>query len=173
MQTIGLFFGASIFLAWLLFAVASQFVLKGKYSKSTWWTLGVVGLIFLGSLLFEHAAVWSAGHLREQLTYLRSQEELIPSFMLFELVVAIIATMNLSSRFRNNKRWQKAQIGLIILYLIGCFTIYEYSAFDYATSIIPGGHTTIYQVGNFFGILIWLVMIIGLTLARYSFSSRN
>ncbi|MEL6972572.1 MAG: hypothetical protein AAFO02_20575, partial [Bacteroidota bacterium] len=93
-------------------------------------------------------------------------------FMIFEVLVASVIALNVFQKFREKIEYRKAQLALITLYLVGYFSILGYRPYAYATSVIPGWHTTIYEIGTFLGVLTWLAIIVVLVSVRGAFSAE-
>jgi hypothetical protein len=66
----GLFTGFNVLGAWFLYALLTFFFGKRKKSQNVWFILGIVGLIFLCSLIVEYGIAWYSGYLEEQLNTL-------------------------------------------------------------------------------------------------------
>ncbi|MGH1436926.1 MAG: hypothetical protein ACRBG0_20985 [Lewinella sp.] len=165
MNAIDLFQGYYIISAWLIYAGIIFFLSKDSDQKeNSWFLLGIVNLIFLIPLLIEYGIAWSSGYIYEQFASISTRNGYAPFFMLFEFSVSIMASMNIIASIRKNNTFRKFQFVIICIYILGCVIIYGYKPYGYATSIIPGWHTTIYQIGNFYGILIWFVVIVVLAL---------
>lgn len=118
--------------------------------------LGILGGVFLCSLIAEYGIAWYSGYLEEQLT---RSTEVNRIFMVFEFIVGITTSLNIFKKIRENGRLRVAQLILVFLYLLGNIYLYGFSSFDYATSIIPGWHTTVAAIDNFFGTIVWLIVI--------------
>ncbi|MEL6656014.1 MAG: hypothetical protein AAFR36_06190 [Bacteroidota bacterium] len=173
MDLLDIFIGANILTAWLICLLLNYNWPRRNYKEEIWWALGIVSFAFLLVLLFEYGLALNAGYLLEQFDFYRRVSQLLMPFMLFELTVAIVIALNLSRKFRKKKQYRKPQLVLIALYLIGYFSILGYRPYAYATSIIPGWHTTIYEIGTFLGVLTWLGIIVVLVLLRSTFSTEE
>lgn len=165
MNVIEIFQGYYIISAWLIYAGIIFTSSKDNYQKeNSWFLLGIVSLIFLIPLLIEYGIAWSSGYIYEQFAFMRIRNGYSPFFMLFEFSVSIMASMNIISNVRKNNAFRKFQFVIICIYILGCIIIYGYKPYEFATSIIPGWHSTIYQIGNIYGTLIWFVVIVVLAL---------
>lgn len=165
---IDLFTGFYMFFAWLLYLVGVWFFMRSiKGIEDAWFILGVLGAIFLIPLLTEYGIAWESGYIYEQIAASSRVRGYSPYFMVFEVLVGLIASMNVFTRFRGEIKLRKLQLIVILVYLLVCIIIYGYKPYGYATTIIPGWHTTVYQVGNLYGTLFWLLIIIALTLGLH------
>jgi uncharacterized transporter YbjL len=165
---VGLFTGFNILAAWSLYALLKLLFWKKKGSQDSWFMLGIFGGIFLCSLIVEYGTAWYSGYLEEQLTWSYRTNSLLLVFMVFEFIVGITTSLNIFKKIRENGRVRVAQLILIFVYLLGHIYFYGFSSFDYATSTIPGWHTTIYAIGNFWGLTAWLIVILTLGLMQGS-----
>ncbi|MEO0727799.1 MAG: hypothetical protein AAFZ63_24860, partial [Bacteroidota bacterium] len=172
MDLLNIFVGANILTAWLICLLLNYTWPRRSYKEEIWWALGVVGFVFLLVLLFEYGLALDAGYLLEQFGFYRRVSQLVMPFMIFEVLVASVIALNVFQKFREKIEYRKAQLALITLYLVGYFSILGYRPYAYATSVIPGWHTTIYEIGTFLGVLTWLAIIVVLVSVRGAFSAE-
>lgn len=164
--------GFSMFAAWVLYALFSLLIFKKKGKTNVWRILGIIGVAHLLCLLFEYATAWHSGYLEEQLASAYRINHLLPAFMLFELLVGAVMAVNIFEQVRNSSIIRRIQLVAITLYLLGFIKFYGLRRFGYSTTIIPGGQSTIMEVGSFYGTLLWLtvIVILGFTLGRQQVS---
>lgn len=159
MDILDFYSGFNMLAGWSVYAILDHHLLNHRRRLSSWHLLGFIGAFQLCSLTVEYSAAYWGGYLIEQIAFYRITKLFI-GLLLLELILSIVTSANLFRKFRDNHRLRKVQLGLILLYLIGHIVVLGIRPLDYATSIIPGWHTTIVAVGNKFGALLWFVIFL-------------
>jgi hypothetical protein len=140
-------FAYGVILAWLIHAIISLLLKKQyrffiKYYQGVWLILGYVGALLLGILVWQITSQLLNGFMYEQFVFM---SRTLGNFSLWilgvEILLPILFLLNLFEQFRKNKILRIFQMVLIFILI----TIGILLNKDFATSVIPGWHTTIYK----------------------------
>ena len=163
MDIMDLYAGFNMLAGWSIYAVMDHYFLNERRRLSSWHLLGFIGAFQFCTLILEYGAAYWGGYLIEQIAFYRITRLFI-GLLVLELILSFLISASLFRKFRDNHRLRKVQLALILLYLIGHIVVLGIRPLGYATSMIPGWHTTIVVVGNKLGALLWFVifLIVGL-----------
>lgn len=174
MNTIGLFSGFSMYLAWTIYALIGLLARNKRTGINLWLVLGLVGALFLSSFVIEYGIAWSGGFLGEQIAHANRANSYWPIFMGFEFFVSITTTLMLFPRIRNNKQIRASQLFLIVVYLLAYLLVSGFRYSGFAARTLPGFYATTVTIGNEFGVVFWLaVMILTRTVQELIIRSKN
>lgn len=160
MSIMDLFYGFNILAGWSIYAIFDHFFLSENRRLSAEHLLGIAGIILLCSLLFDYITAYLADYLLEQFTWYGRVSKMLIPFLGLELILAFLLASNTFPRWRDHVHLRTIRRCLIVLYLIGHVAILGIRPFGYATSIIPGWHSTIVAFGNTFGALFWFILFL-------------
>ncbi len=173
MDIMDLYAGFNMLAGWSMYAVLDHYFLNERRRLSSWHLLGFIGAFQFCTLILDYSIAYWGGYLAEQIG-LYQMDKLYLSLLLIELILALFITGNLLSRFRNNQRLRKIQLGLIVLYLIGHLAILGIRPFGYATTVLPGWHSTIMSLGSLLGTIFWLAIYLTLGMVdRFTYPSKE
>lgn len=163
-----------IYLAWWLLALPMLFYeyetsVQTRLQQSHNFLLGVMAVIIsISKLLY---IFFAATYWREQLAFYEGMAAL-PIFIFFalEYLVIFMPIINLRRKHRTSLQKQFLLLVLIGCYLITNFWMNGVSFTDWATSVIPGWHTTIFGP---FGIEFTPIFFLGFLIVAWLLQRTN
>lgn len=148
-----------IVIAWLLYYLIICFLRKDNKEKVQLLVLGVFGLIMLIVQSYEILLPIFFGYAWETLYILRTTYGYsVGFFLLIGVIVAILCSLSLFTKYRDKHWLWKWQLRLMLSYVLVGVSGLTLVGIDFATSIIPGWHTTIIIGGSYMMIGVWLVL---------------
>lgn len=148
-----------IVIAWLLYYLTIRFIRKDNKEKVHLLVLGVFGLIMLIVQAYEILLPIFFGYAWETFYILRTTYgDFVGFFLLIGVIVAILCSLGLFTKFREKHWLGKWQLVLMLSYVLIGISGLTLGRADFATSITPGWHTTIIIGGSYMMIGVWLVL---------------
>jgi len=162
------FYGIKV--AWFLHAISS-YILKKKfnffhaYYQGTWSILGFIGLLILAIQIGQFVNQILSGVIYEQWAFwIRILGNAFLWIIMLNFLLPILFCLNLFKKYKNSKILRRFQMIVIFVIIFTGLLITE----DFATSIIPGWHTTIYATNLPFIIITSGVIILLLNLIFFN-----
>ena len=159
MNIIALFSVFNLCLAWLIFAILKWFFQKLN-SNNLWLLLGGIGLWGIITLAFDHGAAIYGGYFAEQLEIMKNADSMLVPFIVIELITVLLAALGLLKLVRMKSWYQAASFLMVCFYLIMKFLVFGLASTASSTTVIPGGDSSTFYVGDLIGVGVGLVLLL-------------